>query len=182
MHVITSADEALDELGKLFEWAERVDFAYAWASSHEGKARHWRRVDQGKLSRALIGTQFAQTEPWVLRELDKVPGRLKLVISGEGTFHPKLAIGFRGRSVRVIVGSSNFTSAAYSTNTELNVRIEGDAEDPEIRRFLRFYQDVWAEGKPLDHGWLRDYEIAWKEPAQGSRIGSGCAAGSACPR
>lgn len=162
LKVLEAAADSLDALEKLYRWADTVQIAYAWASTSEGRAEHWRRLDVSKITRAVIGTQFAQTEPWVLRELDKVPNRLRVAISSEGTFHPKVTIGRCGKEVRVVLGSSNLTAAGLSTNTELNVLLEAPSSDQEIERLVGFVRAAWAAGEPLDSKWLAEYEVAWK--------------------
>ena len=57
----------LSALEKLFAWANEVDLACAWATAREGKADHWKCTDISKIRTAVIGVEFAQTEPWVLR-------------------------------------------------------------------------------------------------------------------
>jgi len=162
LEVIGSASSAVEALADLFLWADQVELAYAWASTSEGKAKHWRKIDLAKVRRAVIGTQFAQTEPWVLRKLDETVGRLKVIISSEGTFHPKLAIARRGKKVRVLMGSSNLTGAGFSTNTELNVLAEGLESDTDISAFLHFFEVTWSTASVMDPGWLAQYEVAYQ--------------------
>lgn len=110
-------------LAKLFAWANHVDLACAWATAGQGNAAHWKLIDIDKIRRAVIGVEFAQTEPWVLRTLLK-DDRLRVGVA-KGTFHPKVYIGTKGEDVRAIVGSANFTGAAFSSNVELGVIMEG---------------------------------------------------------
>ncbi len=57
-----------------------------------------------------------------------------------------------------IVGSSNFTLAGFTGNTELNVRVTGDAEMAELKRW---FDALWADsvdvtqdiGEELDRSW-----------------------------
>lgn len=170
IRVLHTAEELLEKLDALCVWAESIDLAYAWASTNGGKSGHWKALAHEKIRRALIGTQFAQTEPWVLKKLNEVHGRLRLVISSEGTFHPKLAIGRKGKAVRVIMGSSNLTTGGFSTNTELNLLVEGEVADSELRKFLAFFERTWATGSPLDEAWLVEYEKAWVRRPRGAGL------------
>lgn len=170
LKILSTATETQDALASLSQWAEYVDLAYAWASSSAGTAKHWRALDLRKVRHAVIGTQFAQTEPWVLRKLDEVPGRLKIVISSEGTFHPKMAIGRKGKKVRVIMGSSNLTAAGFSSNIELNALIDGDVSDPEVAKLLAFQQRAWDGGEKLEANWLAQYDLAWARRPRGAGL------------
>jgi HKD family nuclease len=162
IQIIDSAESLLEQFKKLFVWSEEVDMAYAWASAQEGRSLHWKAMDLGKLRRAVIGTQFAQTEPWALRRLNDLPDRLRVAISSEGTFHPKVAIGRRKDEIRAIVGSANLTSAAFSRNTELNILLSGTASDPELRRLISFVHASWNMASVVTEEWLARYELAWR--------------------
>ena len=45
-----------------------------------------------------------------------------------------------------VVGSSNFTLAGFTGNTELNVRVTGDAEMAELRRW---FDDLWQDSEEI---------------------------------
>ena len=160
--IVDSAGALLEQFNKLFAWSEHVDMAYAWASANEGRSPHWRAMDLGKLRRAVIGTQFAQTEPWALRQLNERPDRLRVAISSEGTFHPKVVIGRRKDEIRAIVGSANLTSAAFSRNIELNILLSGTVLDAELRRLINFVDASWDRASVVTEEWLARYEIAWR--------------------
>lgn len=161
--LLDTTKASLDALEKLFRWADTVDLAYAWAGAKGGKADHWQALSLDKIGRALIGTQFAQTEPWVLETLQAAPCELKVMLDSEGTFHPKLAIGRRkDGTVRVLMGSSNLTVGGFDKNTELNVLLEADSRNAQIKKALAFFDDSWEEGERLDFdpGWLDRYKAA----------------------
>jgi hypothetical protein len=161
--LLDSTEASVEALGKLFRWADSVDVTYAWAGAKQGKAEHWKALSLDKIGRALIGTQFAQTEPWVLETLQASPCELKVMLDSEGTFHPKLAIGRRkDGSVRVLMGSSNLTVGGFGANTELNVLLDADKRDPQIKKVLDFFDACWSRGQSLDFdpGWLDRYKAA----------------------
>ncbi len=182
MHVtvISSPEVGLQAIRSIGEWAEGIEFAYAWVSTDRGKAAHWKALPLGKVTRAVVGTQFAQTEPWVLRELDEKTGCLRVVIDSVGTFHPKVILGFLDQNVRAFVGSANFTPAAFSRNAELGILLDGQRSDAAISEIIQFVDRYWQEGKPLDHEWLDRYTLAWKRrprPAGTVPLASAQAAG-----
>lgn len=161
--VITSANALYDQLCRLFAWSDTVDMAYAWANSAEEQARHWRTMPLEKIRHAVIGTAFAQTEPRALEILDEKEDRLRLIITSRGTFHPKVVLGKRGSEAWAIVGSANFTKAAYSTNTEVSVVLRGSTNSGDIRKIQDFIDEQWDRGVTLDADWLVKYTAAWKK-------------------
>lgn len=166
--VIGDAEEASDELAELFSWADTVDMAYAWATSRAGKANHWSNIDLRKLRKVVVGTQFAQTEPWLLKRLHTHTSShpectFHIVVRGGGTFHPKLAVGRKGGKVRVLIGSSNLTEGGFSLNTELNVLLRLEATSVHARAIDDFLDKCMDKGAPLDLRWLETYEQDYKK-------------------
>lgn len=159
---ITSNAALLQALRDLAEWSEDIWMAFAWATAQGGKAEHWRALPLHKVRRAVIGTSFSQTEPWALEELGKVKERLRVVPDSDEVFHPKVILGRRGSKMRAIVGSANFTTAAYSKNAELNLFLKGLDGDPELRALKRFIDKQFEAADPFDPAWLPGYVLAWK--------------------
>ncbi|WP_133480277.1 phospholipase D family protein [Cognatilysobacter segetis] len=160
--VITDVDSLYIALEALFAWADRVDMCFAWVNSGQGKGRHWQTMQLGKVGRAVIGTAFAQTEPSALEVLDKKPDRLRLMINSEGTFHPKVISGRKGNRAKAIVGSANFTTAAYTSNTELCVLLDGSTDDSELDALQTFIDEQWMLGTRLSPTWLEQYRQVWE--------------------
>lgn len=160
--VLTDAGVLFERLKTLFNWADSVDLCYAWACSAGGTDRHWKVMDLAKVHRAVIGTSFARTEPAAITALGEKPDRLKLIIKSDGTFHPKAILGRKGDQRRAIVGSANFTGAAFTTNTELSIEIDGTKTDEQLRYIQKFINDRWEDGEILDDDWLADYTALWE--------------------
>ncbi|MDH5824195.1 phospholipase D family protein [Luteimonas sp. RD2P54] len=160
--IIVAPQILLAALEDLVDWSEEIWMAFAWASSQEGRADHWRALDLDKVQRAVIGTQFAQTEPWVLSKLNEKPDRLRLIIGSIGTFHPKVILGVRRDEARAIVGSANFTTAAFTKNTEVCVQLDGRRSDEQFQQLRHLIDQQYDRGKVLDKRWLDDYTVAWR--------------------
>lgn len=146
-------------LEKLFVWADEVDLACAWATANEGKAAHWKCIDVSKIRCAIIGVEFAHTEPWVLRTL--LAGDRLRVGQADGTFHPKVYIGSKGGRMRAIVGSANFTAAAFSSNVEFAVVLDGEKSDPRMKELEHFIRRQWKGGMKVDEEWLEEYQFSF---------------------
>lgn len=160
--IITSTDALFAALQALIRKSSTVDLCVAWATSSNGQGRHWKELDLGKVRRAVIGTAFAQTEPVTLEELGKKPDRLRLMINSDGTFHPKVILGRIGDKLCAIVGSANFTTAAYTSNTELSVLLEGTIHDPGLQAIDAYIEEQWKRGTELIDEWLAEYVLTWQ--------------------
>ena len=57
-----------------------------------------------------------------------------------------------------IVGSSNFTLAGFEGNTELNVRVTGDAEMKELGRW---FNDLWEDAEDISDALLAELNRSW---------------------
>ena len=57
-----------------------------------------------------------------------------------------------------IVGSSNFTLAGFEGNTELNVRVTGDAEMDELRRW---FDDLWEDSEDISEVLVTELNRSW---------------------
>ncbi|KIG15582.1 hypothetical protein DB30_05456 [Enhygromyxa salina] len=66
VQVLGSAEHTRVALLELFEWAHELRFSYAWMSSAQGTADHWRAFPITKVRRGVVGLHFAETEPLVL--------------------------------------------------------------------------------------------------------------------
>ena len=57
-----------------------------------------------------------------------------------------------------VVGSSNFTLAGFTGNTELNVRVTGDAE---MRALLEWFEDLWKDSEDIGPALKRELDRSW---------------------
>ena len=57
-----------------------------------------------------------------------------------------------------VVGSSNFTLAGFTGNTELNVRVTGDAEMAELRRW---FDTLWQESEDISETLVTELTRSW---------------------
>lgn len=162
--ILQTAEAHFDAATALMSWASEIQLSCAWATSAEGTAAHWKLLPLAKLRRTIIGVEFAQTEPWVLRTLQAL-GTLK-VGGGNGTFHPKLYLGTKGQKARAIVGSANFTAAAFGSNTELSVLLEGNLSDQPFQELLSALEAHWSTGLTINEPWLQTYTSVWKRRPQ----------------
>ena len=163
--VCSSPAASLEALRKLCSWAQELRLVYAWASSEDGKSAHWHVLPLEKVTRATIGTKFASTEPWILRKLlDCGRDVLRVIVDSQGVFHPKVILGICGNEAQALLGSSNFTSGGFGTNTELNVHLFGFLNESPMIDIAKFMNEQWLhKGAFLpSEGWLERYEEAYR--------------------
>ena len=166
---LVDPEECLEVLKNGVAWAERLHLAYAWATSSNGSAEHWRALPLAKVDKAVIGLDFDATEPHVLRKLQ---GRGVLRIArGSGVFHPKLCLMSRGGEVRALIGSSNFTVGGFGQNTEVNVLISGSAGSATLKKLMAFVLVNWRGGAELDDKTLAEYEARYVERESFRKVG-----------
>lgn len=157
-------NSSLAALRDLCSWADELHLAYAWITSARGASEHWRALPLAKLRRAVVGTQFAQTEPAALRALlDIGGGALRVIEDTGGVFHPKVIVGTKGDRARALLGSSNFTHGGFGGNTELNVVLEGDVREGVVAEALSFIEQQWRHPRAFvpDAEWLDRYAKAY---------------------
>ncbi len=57
-----------------------------------------------------------------------------------------------------VVGSSNFTLTGFTGNTELNVRVTGDAEMTELRHW---FDDLWQDSEDISDSLVTELDRSW---------------------
>jgi len=149
-------------LAEVVEWAKTIDFAYAWMSSGEDGRGFWNTLNDEKIGRGIVGLQFLGTEPFVLRHfLHNALGRVHVLAERQGTFHPKILLASKGNQRRAILGSSNFTAGGFVRNTELNVLLEGRANEAVFQELEQTLSEYWERSQPITNSVIERYQRAW---------------------
>ena len=113
----------------------------------------------------IVGTDFGLTRKDACRAvLNWLPRRHKCdFIAAEeiGGFHPKLMMWRFGRGeYRLLLGSSNLTTAAFETNHEANVLL--DISSNTFKEIRGWIDTIRGSGKcrPVNDDWFNDYKEA----------------------
>ena len=109
---------------------------------------------------ALPQTDDAQSSIGKLREMIGA-GFLEIRAYPKGLLHAKAYLcWYEGHAEpgAAIVGSSNFTLAGFTGNTELNVRVTGDAEMTEL---ARWYDELWADSVDITNALTVELDRSW---------------------
>src|SRR5437762_5803894 len=144
MRLLLSAKEIGDSLMSLMDVEE-----YYWAVAWAGKPN--RLFDQlkkceSRIKQLVVGTHFHQTSPAFIQEL-RAHSRVKFILQPSGVFHPKVYLFRSGSEWAAVVGSANFTDAAFTTNEEAAVLLasaQGDSP-AEFERLLRLVDNYWHQ-------------------------------------
>jgi superfamily II DNA or RNA helicase/HKD family nuclease len=80
-------------------------------------------------------------------------------------FHAKGYVFEHDRSVTAIIGSSNLTSAALSTNHEWNLRVSAAREGDLANQIRRVLEEQSSASEPLTQEWIDSYAATYLAPA-----------------
>ncbi|MRG92502.1 hypothetical protein [Polyangium spumosum] len=107
-----------------------------------------RFVERGGELMLLAGLDGYATETALLRRFERTPGarcRVYHALSG-AAFVPRLWVLDSGARRVVYVGGSDLAAASLAQDIAVNVRIEGDASEPELERPMRLFEELfWSE-------------------------------------
>ena len=88
-------------------------------------------------------------------------GRVEVRAYPRGPLHAKAYLCWYANHAEpgaAVVGSSNFTLAGFTGNTELNVRVTGDAEMAALRTW---FEDLWREARDISQALLTELNRSW---------------------
>ena len=105
-------------------------------------------------------TNESQTAVKQLRDMITA-GFLEVRAYPRGLLHAKAYLcWYEGHAEKgsAIVGSSNFTLAGFTGNTELNVRVTGDAEMDELSRW---FEELWSDSVDISEAVVTELSRSW---------------------
>ncbi|HCE1795965.1 TPA: phospholipase D-like domain-containing protein [Vibrio parahaemolyticus] len=163
MKVISDNKTLEKTLISLISNHEQVSIAVAWASA-ETKVFNAFLANKTKICTSTIGTHFYQTDPRVLKEFIGSK-QVHFVTQTSGVFHPKVYLFRTGLKWEAIIGSSNMTNGAFTSNNEINVHLsskddEGNISFDELLAQLSKYFEV---GVSVDEEYVNIYKIYHKK-------------------
>ncbi len=145
--------EQVQNAAEALHFPKRVAMTAAAGATAQAIGQTAARMDQTDAAAQLINTLASLIES----------GRLKVRVYTQGRLHAKAYIfDYPPNSPygngTAIVGSSNFTLSGVTTNTELNVKVPGDANHAEL---TRWFEDLWAEAQDFDAQLMQELRQAW---------------------
>ena len=168
MKLLLSAVEIGKSLTSLMDFEE-----YYWAVAWAGQPnRLFDQLKQGKnrIKQLVVGTHFHQTSPAFIQELRTHP-QVRFILQPSGVFHPKIYLFRSGSEWAAVVGSANFTNAAFTNNEEAAVLLASTQGDSpvEFERLIRLVDKYWQQAEGISIEELERYKVLhkrWREVAR----------------
>ena len=119
---------------------------------------------KGIKGKILLSTYQTFTQPEALKKLMKFSNlEVRLMTEDVERAHWKGFVFEHESSYAVIVGSSNLTEAALSTNRELNVELHMKEESSLFLELNYEFELDWNRSHPLTLEFLERYQLAWEK-------------------
>ncbi|MGL5964331.1 MAG: DEAD/DEAH box helicase family protein, partial [Fusobacteriaceae bacterium] len=119
-------------------------------------------MQKGVKGKILVSQYLNFTEPEALKALLKFSNiELKIVV--KGGYHAKGYMFRHDEKYNLIIGSSNFTSTAFSTNREWNLKVSTTRESYLTKRMLDEFQDEFQKSTPVTFEFINRYEKIYKK-------------------
>ena len=102
----------------------------------------------------------SQTSVATLRDM-VASGQVEIRSYPRGPLHAKAYLCWYANHAEpgaAVVGSSNFTLAGFTGNTELNVRVTGDAEMAALRDW---FESLWKDSQDVSQALLTQLDRSW---------------------
>lgn len=163
MKIIADSTRLEKEFLRLQDSYEKYYWLTAWASA-SSLAFQKLIENKHKIEKILVGIHFYQTHPDFIQTFIE-EDNVKYIMQPEGTFHPKLFLFYNSeKDWEVLVGSANFTNAAFSSNTEISTLISSKDKDSEkvLSDIFDTINQVWQESKRFNKIELDNYRNTWK--------------------
>jgi superfamily II DNA or RNA helicase len=153
--------EQVQNAAEALAYPRRTDMALAAEATAVNIGETAALLDQTDGAERLVSTLVGLIEE----------GRLKVRVHTRGRLHAKAYIFDYGPVYDLlgeelpreekgiaIVGSSNFTLAGVTSNTELNVLVHGNANHAELSRW---FDDLWAEAQDFEEHLMQELRRSW---------------------
>ncbi|GAB1476356.1 hypothetical protein MASR2M70_11900 [Bacillota bacterium] len=120
-------------------------------------------LDDGKKVKGKIITSQYQnfTEPTALKRLLQFKN-IELKIVTEDNFHAKGYIFRREGQYSFIIGSSNLTQAALSSNKEWNVKLTSLEDGLVMQNILKEFHNTFDAATPVDDAYIEEYSKVYE--------------------
>lgn len=111
--------------------------------------------------RILVSQYLNFTQPEALKRLLKFKN-IELRINTNDNFHSKGYLFKKGEYYNLIIGSSNLTATALSTNKELNLKVSAKIDSYIIQKALLEFNNDFNCSTIVDEAFIDQYEVEYK--------------------
>ena len=121
---------------------------------------------QGKI---LVSQYLNFTQPQALRMLLKF-SNIETRIVTNGNFHSKGYLFKKCGHCKIVIGSSNLTANALSTNKELNIALSATNESQILIDLTQEFQSEFESSEVVDEMFIESYQVTYDEVQRKSQI------------
>lgn len=163
MKLITESKILEKEFLRLLDSYNQYYWLTAWAGA-TSKAFEKLYSYRDKIKQIVVGLHFYQTHPdFIERFLDLES--VRYIKQPEGTFHPKMFLFYNSNTEwEILIGSANFTHAAFNVNTEISTLITSrdSTFDFRLNEVFDLINSFWSDCNNFDRHELEAYRKIWK--------------------
>ena len=163
MKIITKNSLYEKEFLRLMNAYDKYYWLAAWAGI-SSSAYEQLRQSKSKIKKIIVGLHFYQTHPCFIKEFMDVAD-VKYIKQTKGTYHPKMYLFYNSDHYwEAIIGSANFTCAAFNDNFETSVLVTSEDVDSKVGIATIFdaVNAAWNDADLFTVKELHDYENFWK--------------------
>ena len=119
-------------------------------------------LEKKKIKGKILASQYLNfTHPEALRRIKQFEN-IELRIATEGNFHSKGYLFRKGNVFDLIIGSSNLTQTALSTNKEWNLKISATDQSELIGVAVEEFRQEFEVAQKVEEGYLIEYDLLWR--------------------
>lgn len=119
--------------------------------------------------RILVSTYLNFSQPEAIKRIKRFKN-IDIRVSSSNAFHSKGFLFRKNDLYRLIIGSSNLTQSALSTNKEWNLKVVATSESEIIRQTLLEFNNEFKNGIITDDSFIQSYTKQWLFQREISRI------------
>lgn len=135
-----------------------ISVAFVTTSGVAAIINKLKKLDERKIKGKILVSQYLNfTQPEALKRLLQFKN-IDLRIATTGNAHTKGYIFKNKEHYNLIVGSSNLTAQALSTNKEWNIKVSALDESGIVEKVLREFHSDFEKGTPVTLGYISSYE------------------------
>jgi superfamily II DNA or RNA helicase/HKD family nuclease len=126
-------------------------------------------LEKKNIKGKILASQYLNfTQPEALRRIKQFKN-IELRIATEGAFHSKGYLFRKGNVFDLIIGSSNLTQTALSSNKEWNLKISATDESELIGVAVDEFKQEFDAAQVVTERYLIEYDLLWRARTQFER-------------
>lgn len=157
------------EIESLLADCKTFDFSVAFVSESglaALKEKLFLLQKKGVKGRIITSTYLEFNSPKTFRELLKFKNIEVRIFDNNIGFHPKGYIFEINNLYKIIIGSSNLTQNALSTNQEWNILLTSNQNGEIVEQIRNEFDNQWEKSITLTEAWIDEYEKYYIEPSK----------------